>query len=129
MPSIAVLQHSVVMLGNGNAIVHVSEKAENISQKTHDVLSKFKTPYKVRWMDLSETEGISTLSLVLEPAEGLGEKVFIYRADRALFFSKIEPALRRFGVHENDVSKCAMAESMGYITAAYSYEPSPEKAA
>jgi hypothetical protein len=129
MPSIAVIQHSVVMLENGNAVVHVSDKAENLFKKVDDTLKTFKNSFKVRWMDLSEGDGISTLSLVLEPADGLGEKIFIYRADRALFFQNIGPHLKKFGIVDSDISKMCMAESMGYITAAYSYEKVPVESA
>jgi hypothetical protein len=126
MPSIAVLQHSIVMLDNGNAVVHISDASENLSVKTEKVLSEFKNAYKVRWLDVSESDGIATLSLVLEPSEGLGEKVFIYRADRALFFQNIGPRLKKFGIADGDISKCSMAESMGHITAVYSYEKVPK---
>ena len=124
MPAIALIQHSVVMLDNGNAVIHVSEKSENLFPKAEEVLRSFKTPFKVRWMDLSESDGIATLSLVLEPSDAPGEWVFIYRADRALFFQRIPDIMKKMHISENDVSKCSMAESMGYVTAAYSYERS-----
>lgn len=122
MPSVAAIQHSIVTLENGNAVVHISDRAENISQKISEVLGKFKIPFRVRYMDLSESEGITTLSLVLAPTDDEGEKIFVYRADRALFFARIPDVLRKFGILENDVSKVSMAESMGYITASYSYD-------
>lgn len=127
MPSVAAIQHSIITLENGNAIVHVSDKAENIALRVNEVLAKFKIPYRVRCMDLSESEGLTTLSLVLTPAEDLGEGIFVYRADRALFFTRIDTMLGKFGILENDVSKVAMAESMGYITAAYSYDLKEKK--
>lgn len=119
----AVLQHSIHSLANGNVIVHIRESSEGLAQRVESVLSKFKNEYRFASMDLDESEGIASFSAILQPVEERGEKVFIFRADAALFFDRIQNALRKFKIE--NVSKAVLSSSQGFISAAYTYVPEP----
>lgn len=121
-----VTQHSIHTLSNGNCIVHIRESSEGIAQRVEAILSKFKNQYKFLSLDLDESEGIASLSAILEPVTERAEKVFIFRADAALFFDRVQTALRKF--HIEDVSKTVLSSSQGFISAAYVYVPEEKTA-
>lgn len=117
----AVVQHSIYSLSNGNVIVHIRESSESLAQRVDAVLSKFKNHYRFMALDLDESEGIASLSAILQPIDERSEKVFIFRADAALFFDRIQHTLRKFKI--DNVSKAVLSCSQGHITAAYVYVP------
>ena len=69
---------------------------------------------------------MASLSAILTPVDDRGEKVFIFRADAALFFERIQSALRKFKI--DDISKTVLSSSQGFINAAYVYVPEEPKA-
>ena len=122
----SVIQHSLIELGNGNMIVKVRDNAENLAAKLEEVLKKIKDPYLVRDVSLTESDGLACISLILEPSlsVGVSNKLFVFRADAALFFQRVEGALKKFKI--DDVDKMALSSSMGFMTAVYVYTPHNE---
>lgn len=119
----AVLQHSIHTLANGNCIVHIRESSEGLAERVAAILSKFKNQYRFLALDLDESEGVASLSAILQPVDENGEKVFIFRCDAALFFDRIQNTLRKYKI--DDVSKTVLSSSQGFISAAYIYVPEP----